>query len=143
VATIRPYISQGAQASQQVELKIHEVFWRTVGHGSANVPSEFEITIGGSVELLVFHGDLQIHIALLDQDEAAMEGPCLLEINTLLDENARYRIQGDALAISAMFEGKDMRVELSRSKQNDMTKCKLSGHLNLTVYVEKVASSDR
>ena len=82
MATITDYVSQSIQAGQTVALKIHERRWRTVGHGTAKIVSDFEIEIHCRVELLVYKGDLQIHGSLLDQDEAAMEGPCRLRVNS-------------------------------------------------------------
>ena len=85
MATITPYVSQGVQAGQPVELKTHEIFWRTIGHGTAKTVSEFELEIEGRVELPIYKGDLLIKGSLLDLDETAAAGSCSLRINSLSD----------------------------------------------------------
>lgn len=140
MATITHYVSQGIQAGQPLALKTHRVFWRTVGRGTANAVSDFEMEVDGRVELKVYQGDLQIHIALLDQDEAATAGPCLLRVNSLSDDKASYRTHGDGLTISAVMSGKEVQVRFSRSQPNNMTECKVSAPYDLTVYIEPTAA---
>ena len=143
MAIIKPYISSGAQSGQPVVLKIHEIVWLTVGNGTAIEVSDYEITIGGHVKLVVYKGDLEINIALLDEDEGSTKGPCSLQINAYLDESASYKTDGDDLIISAMFDGKDVQVKLSRSDPANVTECHISGPINLTLYIEAKAITDR
>jgi hypothetical protein len=142
VATITHYVSQGFQAGQPVALKIRKRRWRTVGHGTVEAVSGFEIEIAGCIKLRRYKGDLQVDVALLDQDEAAMEGPCRLRVNSQSDDNAWYRTHEGGLTISAVFDGTEVQVRLSRSEHDNMTECKVSGPLDLTAYIEMVANSD-
>ena len=136
MAIIAPYISQGAQAGQPVDLKIHLVRWRKVGHGRLKALSEFGLEIEGSIDLPVYHGDLNILIALLDQDVAASSGPCNFQLNASGDEKATYIADEVALTISADIDGGEVKIRLSRFNQDNMTECLVSGGLDLTAYIE-------
>ena len=136
MAIIAPYISQGVQAGQSADLKIHIVRWFKVGHGRLEALSEFGLEIGGSIDLPVYHGDLHILIALLDQDVAATSGPCNLQLNASGDEKATYVADEVALTISAQIDGGDVQISLSRFNQDNMTECSVSGAIDVTVYIE-------
>ncbi len=136
MAIIAPYISQGAQAGQPVDLKLHLVRWRKVGHGRLKALSEFGLEIDGSIDLPVYHGDLNILIALLDKDVAASNGPCNLQLNSSGDEKASYTANEVALTISAHIDGQEVKFRLSRFNRDNMTECLVSGALDLTTYIE-------
>jgi hypothetical protein len=136
MAVITPYISAGIRAGQPVALKVHKRLWRTVGQGQVKAVSDFEIEIDGRVKLAVYQGDLHIRAALLDQDEAAITGPCSLKLNSAVDDQASYRTHDDGLTISARMNGKDVQIRLSRFKSDNMTECTVSGVLDLTAYIE-------
>jgi hypothetical protein len=135
MAILKPYLSQDVQPGQRVALKTHELFWRTVGHGSLQTVSDFKLEIHGRVELAVYQGDLQIQLALLDQDEAATAGACRLQINALADDQATYRVRGDGLTISTVLGGEAVDLKVVRAGQDNMTECKVSGPLDLTAYI--------
>ena len=136
MAIISPYISQGAQAGQPVNLKLHLVRWRKVGHGRLKALSEFGLEIEGSIDLPIYHGDLHILIALLDQDVEAGCGPCSPQLNSSIDEKASYVADEVALTISALIDGGEVKIRLSRFNRDNMTKCLVSGALDLTTYIE-------
>lgn len=136
MATIAPYLSQGIHAGQQVALKIHEFRWRTVGHGTVSALSDFELKIDGRVELAIYKGDLKIHITLADQDATATSGPCSLQVNSLTDDKATYRVDGSDVTIRTVMGGEKVQVKVSRSKKDNRTACKVSGPFSLTAYIE-------
>lgn len=138
MTTIAPYISDGVAVGQKVALKTHELFWRDVGHGELEALSAFEMEINGRVELAIYKGDLHIRIELLDQDETASTGPCLLQLNEYTDAEAVYTAHRGKLAISAQIGGKFIQIQLGRFTQENMTECNVSGPLDLTAYIEPV-----
>jgi hypothetical protein len=140
MATIAPYISAGVRAGQPVMLKVHEILWRTVGHGDVKALSDFEIEIDGRIKLTVYQGELRIRAALLDQDEAASTGPCSLQLNSAVDDQASYRTHDAGMTISARMNGQDVKIRLSRFKRDNMTECKVSGVVDLTAYIEPTAA---
>ena len=140
MAIIATYISEGMRAGQPLVLKLHEIFWRTAGHGQVNGLSDFEIEVGGRVELAIYRGDLRIRVALLDRDEAAVTGPCSLQLNSAVDDEASYRTHNGGMTITARMNGKEVQIRLSRFKGDNMTECKVSGLLDLTAYIEPAAS---
>jgi hypothetical protein len=140
MAIIATYISEGIRAGQPVALKIHDLFWRTIGRGQVKALSDFEIEIEGSVKLAVYQGDLRIRVALLDQDKAANTGPCTLQLNSSVDDRASYRTHDGSMTILARMNGNDVHIRLSRSGSENMTECKVSGLLDLIAYIEPTAS---
>ncbi len=140
MATLFPYISEGAQAGQRAQMRIRKLIWLTVGHGTVAALSDFEVDINGRVELIVYKGDLRIHLILLDQDPEALSGPCILHLNAHVDEKASYRVSNGALTVSAAIAGKKATVSLSRHENGKMTECELTGFLDITVYLEAEAT---
>ena len=136
MSTIAPYISDGVAVGQKVALKTHELFWRDVGHGELKALSAFKIEINGRIELAVYKGDLHIYIELLDQDETASTGSCLLQLNEYTDAEAVYTAHKGKLAISAQIRSKTIQIQLGRFTQENMTECKVSGPLDLTAYIK-------
>ncbi len=136
MATLFPYISEGAHAGEKASLKIRKFVWVPVGHGEVAALSDYEVDIAGKLQLVVYNGDLRIHLLLLDQDPAASEGPCELHLNSHVDDKASYRVHDGALTVSAAMGGKAATVSLSRHEKGKMTECKLTGFLDITVYLE-------
>ena len=140
MAVVTPYISADIRAGQPVALKVRRRLWRTVGQGQVKAVSDFGIEIDGRVKLAVYQGDLHIRVALLDQDEAAITGPCSLKLNSAVDDQASYRTNDGGLTISARMNGQEVQIRLSRFKSDNMTECKVSGVLDLTAYIEPTAA---
>jgi hypothetical protein len=136
MANIFPYISEDLTSGQSVDLKLHMIRWRTVGHGRLKTVSDFELEIGGRVDLSIYQGDIQVQILLLDRDEKSNSGPCSLQLNEYRDDKATYNANGDFLTIAAVIGGADVKIKLSRFGRDNMTECTVSGALDLTVYVE-------
>lgn len=135
VATVYPYISENAQTGQKASLKIHQFVWLPVGQGEVRQVSDYAIDIAGEVNIVVYKGDLRIYLQLLDQDPTAASGPCRLQLNSHVDENATYRTENGVMTVSAAMAGKEATVSLSRHHEHNMTRCAMTGFLDLTAYV--------
>lgn len=138
MASLNPFIATNAQAGQHVELKLHEIFWKSVGRGQVLALTDYEVDLDGHLSVIVYSGDLHIRLRLLDADEAAMTGPCILQINSHVDEEASYRVEDKVLTVTADFDGKKAGIRLSRAHGGKMTRCELAGYLGLTAYLEAV-----
>lgn len=136
MATIPPFVSEGAQAGQAAEMKIHKLIWLTVGSGKLLELSDYVVDIDGQIDIVVYKGNLHIRIDLLDQNAAGMAGPCRLQLNAHVDENASYAIKNGALTVSATIKEKSATVSLSRDNDGTKTKCVLTGFLDITCYLE-------
>lgn len=136
MATLFPYVSEGARADQPADMKIRKFVWIPVGKGKIVTLSDYEVDIDGQVDLVVYKGNLRIHLVLLDQDPDADEGPCRLQFNAHVDENASYQVEQESLLVSAAMKGKAATVSLSRHNDGKMTKCAMTGFLDITTYIE-------
>jgi hypothetical protein len=136
MATIPPFVSEGAQAGQAAEMKIHKLMWLTVGNGKLLELADYVVDIDGQIDIVVYKGNLHIRIDLLDQDSAAVSGPCRLQLNAHVDENASYEVKNGALTVSATIKQKSATVGLSRDDHGKKTKCDLTGFLDITCWLE-------
>jgi hypothetical protein len=136
MATIPPFVSEGAQAGQAAEMKIHKLMWFTVGNGQVTALSDYIVDIDGQIDIVVYKGNLRIRMDLLDQDPAATSGPCRLQLNAHVDENASYAVKNGALTVSATIKEKSATVSLSRDDGGKKTKCVLTGFLDITCWLE-------
>ncbi len=136
MTTIAPFVSAGAQAGQAAEMKIHKLMWLTVGNGQLQELSDYLVDIDGLIDIVVYKGNLRIRLELLDQDAAATAGPCRLQLNAHVDENASYAVKNDALTVSATMKGKSATVSLSRDDGGKKTKCVMTGFLDITCWLE-------
>lgn len=138
MAAIFPYISENLHAGQSVDLKLHLIRWRKVGHGQLKTVSDFELEIAGRIDLSIYRGDIQVQIVLLDQDDASNSGPCSLQLNEFGDDKASYSAKGGVMTISAVIGGSDVNIKLSRFGRDNMTECRVSGALDLAAYIEPI-----
>jgi hypothetical protein len=99
---------------------------------------EYEVDVAGHLSVIVYSGDLPIRLRLLDEDETAVVGPCVLQINSHVDEEVTYRVDKDTLTVAADFDGRRAGIRLSRDRGGKMTRCDLAGYLGLTAYLEAV-----
>lgn len=136
MAALYPYIAADARAGQRVRLKLHEILWKSVGQGDILALSDYEVDLAGHLSLIAYSGDLRIHLSLLDEDETAEAGPCMLRLNSHVDEEAVYRVIDDVLSVAADFDGKRAGIRLSRDRGGRMTRCELAGYLGITAYLE-------
>jgi hypothetical protein len=136
MASILPYVSPGAVPGQKLRLKIKKFVWLTVGDGELESLSDYEVTVDGTVDVMVYKGDLRIQVLLLDKDPEADSGPCILNLNSHSDENATYQVNNGAIVISAAFGDKKQQIAISRYNKGSMTECNLSGYLDIGAYLE-------
>lgn len=136
MAAIYPFIAENVHTGQRIELKLHEILWKTVGRGDVLQLDPFDIDVTGHLSVIVYSGDLRIRLHLRDQDEAAHTGPCVLQINSHVDPDAVYRVHDDVLAVDADFDGRRTEVRLSRDRGGKMTRCELAGYIGLIAYLQ-------
>ena len=135
MATIFPFVSEGAHDGQEAQLKTKAIIWLNVGSGVVEAISDYDIDIKSKVDLKFYKGNLNIHLTLLDQIDDATSGPARVQLNAHVDENGSYEVRKDTLAVSAMLGGKAQKISLSRYDHDNMTECKLEGSFGLTAYV--------
>jgi hypothetical protein len=139
MAALYPYIASGCRTGQKVDLKLHEILWKSVGRGNILSLSDYEVDVAGHLSVIVYSGALHIRLRLLDANDAAVVGPCVLQINSHVDEEATYRVDKGALAVAADFDGRRAGIRLSRDHGGKMTRCDLGGYLSLTAYLKAVS----
>lgn len=93
MASLYPFIADGARSGQRVELKLHKALWKSVGHGDILSLSSFEVDLAGYLSVIVYSGNLRIRLQLNDRDETTSMGPCALQINSHTDPDAVYRVE--------------------------------------------------
>lgn len=136
MATILPYIADGAYAGQKVDVKAKKFVWFKVGEGTVSKLSDFEVAIAGQISLLGFNGRLDIELDLLDQRPAAANGPCRLRLNSHVDENAVYKSNGQDLTVFATLGGKKQNVSILPANNGAQTECRLTGHIDQVVHLD-------
>lgn len=136
MATIPPFVSEGAQAGQAAEMKIHKVMWLTVGNGQLLELADYVVDIDGKIDIVVYKGNLRIRMDLLDKDPDAAAGSCRLQLNAHVDGNATYEVKDDALTVAATIKEKNATVSLSRDDHGKKTKCVMTGFLDITCWLE-------
>jgi len=121
-------------------MKIRKFVWIPVGKGQLLALSAYDVDIDGVVDLVIYKGNLRIRLNLLDQDAEATAGPCRLQLNAHVDENASYQVENGCLAVSATIKEKAATVTLSRDNGGKLTKCVMTGFLDITTYLQATDS---
>ena len=138
MATIQPYVAKGTQVNQKIEVKAKKVVWITAGRGIVSAISDYVVAVDGKISILGYNGDLNIHLRLTDENASATSGPCVLQLNTLTDENATYKVGHDTLTVYAVLGGEKQNISILRCNKDEQTECKLFGHVNETVHLDPV-----
>jgi hypothetical protein len=136
MANIVDYVADGAYAGQTIEVKAKKFVWVNVGQGTVATLSDHEVDVQGQISILGYTGDLNIRLNLTDEDPAASKGPCVLQLNTLLDENAKYEAAKGMLTVYATLGGKEQNISILKCNNGEQTECKLFGHINETVHLD-------
>lgn len=139
MASLYPFIADGARSGQRVELKLHKALWKSVGHGDILSLGSFEVDLAGYLSVIVYSGNLRIRLQLNDRDETTSMGPCALQINSHTDPDAVYRVEKNLLAVDADFDGRRTGIRLSRDRGGKLTRCELTGYIGLTTYLQTVS----
>jgi hypothetical protein len=71
-----------------------------VGSGSFTEVTDFAARFAGSYGYLSFKGQVNVAMELKDHNRDASSGPCSMTVMDATDDNARYQVQGDKLAIN-------------------------------------------
>lgn len=136
MASVSKYVANGTFIGQQFEVKAKKFVWVKVGQGAVVKLSDHEVEIAGKISIMGYSGDLNIHLQLADQDTASLKGPCILQLNSHLDENARYEATSDTLTVFATLSDKEQNITILQCNNGEQTECKLFGHVNQTVHLD-------
>ena len=136
MASITDYVANGTKEGQKIDVKAKKFVWVKVGEGEVRKYSEFEVSIAGKISILGYNGDLNIHLQLTDKNSAGTAGPCTLQLNKYVDENARYETGKGMLTVYAVLEGTEQNISILQCNNGEQTECKLFGHVNQTVHLE-------
>ena len=136
MAKIMDYVADGTNVGQTVEVKAKKFIWVKVGQGTVTAVSDQEVAIDGQISILGYSGDLNIHLNLTNHDPAASTGPCVLQLNTLVDENATYKNTSETLTVYAVLGGEKQNISILKCNNGEQTECKLFGHVNQVVHLD-------
>lgn len=138
MATIQPYVAKGTKVNQKIDVKAKKFVWITAGQGKVSAISDYEVAVDGKISILGYNGDLNIHLRLTDEAASSSSGPCVLQLNTLKDENATYKATKENLTVYAVLGGEKQNISILRCNNDEQTECKLFGHVNETVHLDPV-----
>ena len=136
MATIPPFVAKNAYVGQKQTVKTKKFVWIPVGSGTVTEFSEYQVTLKGQIDVVVYKGNLTICMKLTDNNPQAATGSCILQLNSLIDNKARYEVKNSALTIYAVLQGVKQNITISRVNNGAQTAVKLSGKVNETVHLE-------
>ena len=136
MASIANYVANRTFEGQQIDVKVKKFVWVKAGQGTVKTNSDHEVGIAGKISILGYSGDLNIHLQLPDKDSTAVNGPCILQLNTHIDENAKYEATKDMLTVYAVLGGVEQNISILQCNNGEQTECKLFGHVNQTVHLD-------
>lgn len=136
MAVIPHYVAKGTRAGQAVTVKARKFIWIPVGQGTVQSFSDYDVKVAGTINILGFNGVLDINLQLLDREPAATAGPCILHLNSHVDENATYQARNGALTVTANFGTKRQSITILPRDNGRSTECQLSGYVSETVQLE-------
>ena len=139
MATITPFIAKVSKVGQKQEVKAKKFVWVNVGEGKVAELDDYQVKIDGKISILGYNGDLNIHLVLTDQNADATEGASTLQLNSHLDENAKYAIKGHELILYATLGGKEQNIAISPCNNGEQTECRLFGHISETVHLDPIS----
>ena len=136
MANIIDFVADAAYVGQTIEVKAKKFVWVKVGQGTIASLSDREVGIKGKISILGYSGDLNIKLNLTDQDPAASKGPCVLQLNTHIDEDAKYEAAKNVLTVYAVLGGEQQNISILQCNNGEQTECKLFGHVNQVVHLD-------
>ncbi|HID52557.1 MAG TPA: hypothetical protein EYP41_11035 [Anaerolineae bacterium] len=136
MATIPPFVAKNAYIGQKQTVKTKKFIWIPVGSGTVTEFSEYQVTLKGQIDVVIYKGDLTICMKLTDNDPDAATGSCILQLNSLTDEQARYEVKNSALTIYAVLKGVRQNITINRVNNGSQTAVKLFGKVNETVHLD-------
>ena len=136
MATIPPFVATNAHVGQKQTVKTKKFVWIPVGSGTVTEFSEYQVTLEGKIDVVIYKGDLTICMKLTDNDPQATTGSCILQLNSLTDEQARYEVKNNALTIHAVLKDVKQNITINRVNNGTQTAVKLFGKVNETVHLD-------
>ncbi len=136
MATIPPFVAKNAYVGQKQTVKTKKFVWIPVGSGLVTAFSEYDVTLEGEIDVVIYKGDLIICMKLTDNNPQATSGSCILQLNSLIDEQARYEVKNSALTIYAVLKDVKQNITISRVNNGSQTAVKLFGKVNETVHLD-------
>lgn len=137
MAKLAPYVAISTAVGQKVKVKAKiAIIWKTVGRGVIATFDDYQVNLGGTIDILGYNGDLIIDLQLTDQDFDAPSGPCILRLNDHTDHNARYKANSKAMTVMAELGGYEQNISILRVNNGTQTECKLFGKVNQTVHLD-------
>jgi hypothetical protein len=138
MTTITPYIANGSFVGQKIDVNVKKMVWFKVGQGTVEVLTDQEVKIGGKIKFMGYDGDLTIHLKLDHGDSTAVQGKCRLQLNSHVDEGAKYLTTSKMLTVHAVLGGRKQSINIRRVEKGTQTECELFGHINETVHLDPV-----
>jgi hypothetical protein len=139
MANILDYVADNTFAGQAVEVKAKKFVWVKVGQGKVSALSEQAVGVDGQISILGYSGNLTIQLDLDDGDNEAPAGSCRLQLNSHVDEQARYEAANGSLTVYAVLGGKEQNISILPCNNGEQTECKLFGHVNQVVHLDPVS----
>lgn len=136
MATIPPFVAKNAYVGQKQTVKTKKFVWIPVGSGTVTEFSEYQVTLEGQIDVVIYKGNLTICMKLTDNNPNAASGSCILQLNTLMDKEARYEVKNSALTIYAVLKDTKQNITISRVNNGSQTAVKLFGKVNETVHLD-------
>ena len=136
MATIPPFVAKNAYVGQKQTVKTKKFVWIPVGSGIVTEFSDYQVTLEGQIDVVIYRGDLTICMKLTDNDPRATAGSCILQLNALTDEQARYEVKNNTLTIYATLSGVQQNISINRVNNGAQTAVRLFGKVNETVHLE-------
>jgi hypothetical protein len=136
VATITPFVAKGSYVGQKQEVKVKKFVWVKVGDGVVSELDAYQVKITGKISVLGYTGDLNIDLILSDEDADITEGSATLQLNSHLDENAKYAVKGHELVVYANLSGVNQNIAISPCNNGSQTECRLFGEHTITVHLD-------
>jgi hypothetical protein len=136
MANLIDFVADGTYVGQTIEVKAKKFVWVKVGQGTVAALSEYVVDVQGQISILGYSGDLNIKLNLTDEDPTASKGPCVLQLNTLIDENAKYEAAKGTLTVYAVLGGAEQNISILKCNNGEQTECKLFGHINQVVHLD-------
>ncbi len=138
MARIMDYVADNVYTGQTVEVKAKKFIWVKVGQGAVSAVDDDRVGVEGQISVPGYSGDLAIKLQLMDGDPTASSGPCMLQLNSHMDDNARYEAANGALTVFAVLGGKEQNISILPCNNGTQTECKLFGHVNQVVHLDPV-----
>src|SRR4051812_33630734 len=97
MAKLTPYFAENTDTQRPVEIWAKIGAFLHVGSGNFEAFDDYSVRFSGTGQ----GRQLTIALRLTDQDPAARNGPCAIQVNETSDDHATYSVAGDAITITS------------------------------------------